>query len=86
MAVKQLLLASNHGVSQFATEMATISAVQHRNLVTLYGCCCEGDRKMWVYEYLENTSLDQCLFGILLPLFHNAFLGSSKTLTSFTSR
>ncbi|XXG68692.1 hypothetical protein AAC387_Pa06g1720 [Persea americana] len=63
IAVKQLSVASHHGKSQFVTEIATISAVQHRNLVKLYGCCIEGDRRLLVYEYLENKSLDQALFG-----------------------
>ncbi|GKV44294.1 hypothetical protein SLEP1_g51486 [Rubroshorea leprosula] len=63
VAVKQLAVASRQGKSQFVTEIATISAVQHRNLVKLYGCCIEGDRRLLVYEYLENKSLDQALFG-----------------------
>ncbi|KAJ8627486.1 hypothetical protein MRB53_020793 [Persea americana] len=63
IAVKQLSVASHQGKSQFVTEIATISAVQHRNLVKLYGCCIEGDRRLLVYEYLENKSLDQALFG-----------------------
>lgn len=63
VAVKQLSVASNHGKSQFITEIATISAVQHRNLVKLYGCCLEGGKRLLVYEYLENKSLDQALFG-----------------------
>ncbi|XP_059462023.1 probable LRR receptor-like serine/threonine-protein kinase At1g56140 [Corylus avellana] len=63
VAVKQLSVASHQGKNQFITEIATISAVQHRNLVTLYGCCIEGDRRLLVYEYLENKSLDQALFG-----------------------
>ncbi|GLU14114.1 hypothetical protein SLE2022_307020 [Rubroshorea leprosula] len=62
-AVKQLSVASHQGKSQFVTEIATISAVQHRNLVKLYGCCIEGNRRLLVYEYLENKSLDQALFG-----------------------
>ncbi|KAL0011921.1 hypothetical protein SO802_007029 [Lithocarpus litseifolius] len=63
VAVKQLSVASHQGKSQFVTEIFTISAVQHRNLVKLYGCCIEGDRRLLVYEYLENRSLDQAIFG-----------------------
>ncbi|KAM5586738.1 putative LRR receptor-like serine/threonine-protein kinase [Rosa sericea] len=63
IAVKQLSAASHQGKSQFVTEIATISAVQHNNLVTLYGFCTEGVKRLLVYEYLENKSLDQALFG-----------------------
>ncbi|GLT87790.1 hypothetical protein SLE2022_058510 [Rubroshorea leprosula] len=63
IAVKQLSVASRQGKSQFDTEIATISAVQHRNLVKLHGCCIEADQRLLVYEYLENKSLDQALFG-----------------------
>ncbi|KAK8331119.1 hypothetical protein V6Z12_A10G053300 [Gossypium hirsutum] len=63
VAVKQLSVASQQGKSQFIAEVATISAVQHRNLVKLHGCCIEGKRHLLVYEYLENKSLDQALFG-----------------------
>ncbi|XP_062012440.1 probable LRR receptor-like serine/threonine-protein kinase At1g56130 isoform X2 [Rosa rugosa] len=63
VAVKQLSVASHQGKSQFGAEIATISAVQHRNLVKLYGCCIEGSQRILVYEYLENKSLDQALFG-----------------------
>ncbi|GAB4836660.1 hypothetical protein Ancab_001572, partial [Ancistrocladus abbreviatus] len=62
VAVKQLSVASRQGKTQFVAEIATISAVQHRNLVKLYGCCIEGNRRLLVYEYLENKSLDQALF------------------------
>ncbi|XP_051125889.1 probable LRR receptor-like serine/threonine-protein kinase At1g56140 isoform X2 [Andrographis paniculata] len=63
VAVKQLSVASHQGKSQFVAEIATISSVQHRNLVKLYGCCIEGEKRLLVYEYLENKSLDQALFG-----------------------
>ncbi|KAM2930201.1 hypothetical protein COP2_037255 [Malus domestica] len=63
VAVKQLSVSSHQGKSQFVSEIATISAVQHRNLVKLYGCCIEGRHHILVYEYLENKSLDQALFG-----------------------
>nr|KJB84216.1 hypothetical protein B456_N011100 [Gossypium raimondii] len=63
VAVKQLSVASNQGKDQFVTEIATISAVQHRNLVKLYGCCIGGNRRLLVYEYLVNKSLDHALWG-----------------------
>lgn len=66
IAVKQLSLSSHQGKNQFVAEIATISAVQHRNLVKLYGCCIDGDQRLLVYEYLENKSLDQALFGIMI--------------------
>ncbi|TYJ13438.1 hypothetical protein E1A91_A10G052000v1 [Gossypium mustelinum] len=63
VAVKQLSVASNQGKDQFVAEIATISAVQHRNLVKLLGCCIGGNRRLLVYEYLVNKSLDQALWG-----------------------
>uniref|UniRef100_J3MR57 Serine-threonine/tyrosine-protein kinase catalytic domain-containing protein n=1 Tax=Oryza brachyantha TaxID=4533 RepID=J3MR57_ORYBR len=41
VAVKQLSPTSHQGKREFMTEIATISAVQHRNLVKLHGCCIE---------------------------------------------
>ncbi|KAF8026883.1 hypothetical protein BT93_F3393 [Corymbia citriodora subsp. variegata] len=63
IAVKQLSVSSHQGKNQFMTEIAIISAVQHRNLVKLYGCCIDADNQLLVYEYLENKSLDQAMFG-----------------------
>jgi serine/threonine protein kinase len=63
VAVKQLSEASHQGKKEFAAEIETISRVQHRNLVKLYGCCLEGNKPLLVYEYLENGSLDKALFG-----------------------
>ncbi|PKA56052.1 putative LRR receptor-like serine/threonine-protein kinase [Apostasia shenzhenica] len=68
VAVKQLSVTSHQGKRQFVAEIATISAVQHRNLVRLYGCCIAGDRRLLVYEFLENRSLDQAIFGSSLYL------------------
>ncbi|TVU15750.1 hypothetical protein EJB05_39288, partial [Eragrostis curvula] len=63
VAVKQLSQSSNQGNKQFAAEIETISQVQHRNLVRLYGCCLERNTPLLVYEYLENGSLDHALFA-----------------------
>ncbi|XP_051149396.1 probable LRR receptor-like serine/threonine-protein kinase At1g56140 isoform X3 [Andrographis paniculata] len=63
VAIKRLSAGSHQGKSQFVAEIATIYGVQHRNLVKLYGCCIEGDKRLLVYEYLKNKSLDKLLFG-----------------------
>ncbi|KAM3701043.1 hypothetical protein ACJW31_05G143400 [Castanea mollissima] len=85
VAVKQLSVASHQGKSQFVTKISTISAVQHRNLVKLNGCCIKGDRRLLVYEYLENRSLDQALFGksklhLDWPTRFNVCLGTTRGL------
>jgi serine/threonine protein kinase len=63
VAVKHLSATSHQGTKQFITEIETISRVQHRNLVKLYGCCLEDNTPLLVYECLENGSLDKALFG-----------------------
>ncbi|KAK9155258.1 hypothetical protein Sjap_002738 [Stephania japonica] len=85
VAVKQLSVTSHQGKSQFVAEIATISAVQHRNLVKLHGCCIEGDKRLLVYEYLENKSLDQALFGDSIlhldwPTRYDVLLGTARGL------
>ncbi|XP_058100947.1 probable LRR receptor-like serine/threonine-protein kinase At1g07650 isoform X2 [Magnolia sinica] len=64
IAVKQLSSKSSQGNREFVNEIGLISALQHPNLVKLYGCCIEGDQPLLVYEYMENNSLARALFGI----------------------
>ncbi|XP_020581331.1 probable leucine-rich repeat receptor-like serine/threonine-protein kinase At3g14840 isoform X3 [Phalaenopsis equestris] len=63
IAVKQLSSKSTQGNREFLNEMGLITALQHPNLVRLYGCCVEGNQLLLVYEYLENNSLANALFG-----------------------
>ncbi|KAK9199216.1 hypothetical protein WN944_014404 [Citrus x changshan-huyou] len=44
-------------------KIGMISALQHPNLVKLYGCCMEGNQLSLIYEYLENNSLARAMFG-----------------------
>jgi len=86
IAVKQLSQTSHQGKSQFVTEVATISAVQHRNLVKLYGCCIDSNTPLLVYEYHENGSLDRALFGdsglsLDWPTRFEIILGIARGLT-----
>ncbi|KAI6689611.1 hypothetical protein NL676_026439 [Syzygium grande] len=63
IAVKQLSSKSKQGNREFLNEIGMISALQHPNLVKLYGCCIEGNQLLLVYEYMENNSLARALFG-----------------------
>jgi serine/threonine protein kinase len=65
IAVKKLSSESNQGNRQFVNEIGMIFALQHSNLVRLYGCCIEGNQLFLVYEYMENNSLACALFGKL---------------------
>ena len=62
IAVKQLSSKSRQGYREFVNEIGLISALQHPNLVKLYGCCTEGNQLLLVYEYMENNSLAYALF------------------------
>ncbi|XAR56438.1 Non-specific serine/threonine protein kinase [Bertholletia excelsa] len=63
IAVKQLSSKSKQGNREFVNEIGMISALQHPNLVRLYGCCIEGNQLLLIYEYMENNCLARALFG-----------------------
>ncbi|XXG90300.1 hypothetical protein AAC387_Pa12g2105 [Persea americana] len=64
IAVKQLSSTSKQGNREIVNEIGMISALQHPNLVKLYGCCIEENQLLLVYEYMENNSLAHALFGL----------------------
>lgn len=63
IAVKQLSSKSKQGNREFINEVGMISALQHPNLVKLYGCCVEGNQLLLIYEYMKNNCLSKALFG-----------------------
>lgn len=54
----------NHsqGEKQFRAEVSAIGMIQHVNLVRLRGFCSEGSKRLLVYEYMPNGSLNTHLF------------------------
>ncbi|XLR07198.1 hypothetical protein S83_035136, partial [Arachis hypogaea] len=63
IAVKQHKLASSQGDLEFCSEVEVLSCAQHRNVVMLIGFCIEDKRRILVYEYICNGSLDSHLYG-----------------------
>ncbi|GJN15373.1 hypothetical protein PR202_gb02281 [Eleusine coracana subsp. coracana] len=63
IAVKQHKLASSQGDVEFCSEVEVLSCAQHRNVVMLIGFCVEDKRRLLVYEYICNGSLDSHLYG-----------------------
>ncbi|KAL0910410.1 hypothetical protein M5K25_021390 [Dendrobium thyrsiflorum] len=64
VAVKQHKLASSQGDTEFWSEVEVLSCAQHRNVVLLIGFCVESDRRLLVYEYVCNGSLNSHLHGL----------------------
>ncbi|WOG95886.1 hypothetical protein DCAR_0415215 [Daucus carota subsp. sativus] len=50
------------GEKQFRAEMSTIGQIQHINLVRLQGFCIEGEKRLLVFDYMKNGSLENYLF------------------------
>ncbi|CAN6680880.1 unnamed protein product [Malus baccata var. baccata] len=63
VAVKQHKLASSQGDKEFCSEVEVLSCAQHRNVVMLIGFCVENGKRLLVYEYVCNGSLDSHLYG-----------------------
>ncbi|KAM3381896.1 G-type lectin S-receptor-like serine/threonine-protein kinase isoform X1 [Capsicum galapagoense] len=62
IAVKKLDKVLPHGEREFITEVNTIGSMHHMNLVRLCGYCSEGTRRLLVYEFMKNGSLDKWIF------------------------
>ncbi|XP_020091642.1 G-type lectin S-receptor-like serine/threonine-protein kinase At2g19130 [Ananas comosus] len=62
VAVKKLQ-GLRQGEKQFRAEVITVGMIQHINIVRLLGFCAEGARRLLVYEFMTNGSLDSHLFS-----------------------
>ncbi|KAG8053381.1 hypothetical protein GUJ93_ZPchr0001g30042 [Zizania palustris] len=65
VAVKNLKGLGHDGNAekQFRAEVQTVGMIRHSNLVRLLGFCVRGSRRMLVYEYMPNGSLDAHIFS-----------------------
>ncbi|XP_073275841.1 inactive protein kinase SELMODRAFT_444075-like isoform X1 [Primulina huaijiensis] len=63
IAVKRLKFSGPQREDDFCREVRVLSCAQHRNVVLLIGFCIEGNKRLLVYEYICNSSLDFHLHG-----------------------
>ncbi|KAK1416835.1 hypothetical protein QVD17_25952 [Tagetes erecta] len=63
VAIKQLKIGSGQGEREFQAEVAIISRVHHKHLVSLVGYCTSGLQRMLVYEFVPNKTLEFHLHG-----------------------
>ncbi|CAL9195860.1 unnamed protein product [Musa hybrid cultivar] len=85
VAVKQLKTGSGQGEREFHAEVEIITRVHHKHLVSLVGYCISGGKRLLVYEYVPNNTLEFHLHGRGRPTMEwptrlKIALGSAKGL------
>lgn len=68
VAVKKIEGVGVQGRKEFCTEIAVIGNIRHINLVRLRGFCAQGSKRLLVYEYMNQGSLDRPLFSHVGPV------------------
>ncbi|CAJ2675998.1 unnamed protein product [Trifolium pratense] len=65
IAVKRMQsgMGDEKGPNEFTSEIAVLTKVRHKHLVSLLGYCLDGDERLLVYEYMPQGALSRHLFN-----------------------
>ena len=67
VAVKKLNFVVQETEKEFRNEVNVIGQTHHKNLVRLLGYCDDGQNRLLVYEFLQNGTLANLVFGGIKP-------------------
>lgn len=85
LAVK-ILKQSEDAVGEFVLEIEIITALSHKNIISLFGFCFEDNRLLLVYDFLSRGSLEENLHGMLITFSKLLALFQSELLLYYPIR
>ena len=80
LAVK-ILKPSEDVIKEFVQEIDIITALNHKNIISLFGFCFEGGNLLLIYDFLSRGSLEENLHGMIsYILFSIGFFPPSQLM------